>query len=280
MKYGEKNTVMVQNEIIRSTITVLICCLLSCCAFQRVRTQPSLFDSPKNTIVPTTVVETLRVRAGRISTIKSSLTMLVKYKALAKPEKLRGFIAIGGPGKIRFKGFTLLGLTLFDLAVRNGRVQLFLPGRDELYQGDLKDVYDSPLALPFLPDDISTIFYPETYAVPSLQCRETEGYYIFRVPDEDITPSWRCRYLWIEKKQLTVHRMEIYTQHGLETVCSLGSYQLIDGNYFPFMIEIARQRDGTCIKIAVNSIKVNDTIDSNAFSIDAANIKSIKKLGK
>ena len=206
--------------------------------------------------------------------------MLVKYKTLAKPEKLTGFIAIGGPGKIRFKGFTLLGLTLFDIAIHNDRVQLFLPGRDELYQGDLKDVYDSPLALPFLPDDISTIFYPETYETPSLQCRDTEGYYIFRVPHEDIARSGRCRYLWIEKNQLTVHKIEIYTQHGIETVCTLDNYQQINGNYFPFMIEIDRQRDGSYIKIAVNSIKVNDIIDLKAFSIDAKNMKSIKKLGK
>ena len=280
MKPGEKNTIMVHNEIIRSAILFLIGCLLSCCALHRERTQPIFFDSSPNVPVPAPVIETLRKRANKISTIKSSVTMHVKYNALAKTEKLTGFIAIGGPGKVRFKGFTLLGLTLFDLAVRDGQMQLFLPGKDELYQGDLQAVYDSPLALPFLPCDISAIFYPAMYDSPKLQFREIEGYYILSVPDETIANSRRCRYLWIEKKQLLVRKMEIYSQDGLETVCNFDNYQLINENYFPFMIEIVRQPDRSRIRIAVNSIKVNDTIDSNAFYIDAKNVKKINKLGK
>lgn len=271
---------MARNKSFGVAVAISICCLLYCCSSQHITIPASSLHSPKKEILPDEVINVLRKRTGKVTTIKSSLSMTIQNKKLTQPKKLKGFIAIHKPGVIRFKGFTFFGLKLFDLVIRDNDFQLFLPSKNELYQGNREEVGNSPISLPLLPDDITSIFYSDMYESPYLHCWEEEDYYLLSsVKGVDITPL-RGKKLWIEKGQLTIVAMEVYNRGTLDTRYSFDNYKLIGESYFPYSVEIERLADGSFVKIAIDTVELNHPIEPEAFRINADTIKSINTLGK
>jgi outer membrane lipoprotein-sorting protein len=278
--FGKKNIIMARNKSFRIAVVTIICCLLYCCTSQQITIPPSSLHPSNKEISPDEVISVLQKRAEKITTVKSTLSMTIQSKELAQPKKLKGFIAVRKPGVIRFKGFTFLGLTLFDLVIGDNDFQLFLPSKNELYQGNREDAYNSPISLPLLPDDITSIFYSDLYESPHLHCWEEEDYYLLSSARGGETTPLRSKKLWIEKGQLTIVTMEVYNRGELDTRYSFDNYKLVGENYFPYAVEIERVTDGSFIKIAIDTIELNHPIDPEAFRINADTIKSINTLGK
>ena len=271
---------MAPNELFKIVTIAVTSCLLYCCTSQPVNISQSPLHQLKKKVDPDTIVGVLRERAEKITTIKSTLSMSIQNRHLKQSKKIKGFIAICKPGRIRFKGFTFLGMELFDLVIKDNHFQLFLPGKNELYQGNREDVYNSTIALPLLPDDITSIFYSDMYDSPHLDCWEENDYYLLSLPQEEDGAPLRSKKLWLEKKNLTIVTMEIYNGDELDTKYSFDNYKLIGENYFPYTVEIERLKDGSLIRVSVNSIEVNHNINPEAFIINADTIKSIKAFGE
>ena len=271
---------MATNRSFRVVIFFVTSFLFSCCSSPQVGISSSPLIQPEKAISPETLISVLRERADKITTIKSSLSMTIQSRDIKQPKKMNGYIAISKPDKIRFKGFTFLGLELFDLAIMDDDFQLFIPSKNELYRGSREDVLNSPISMPLFPEDITLMFYSESYGSSHFKCREENDYYLLSLPWKDNGTLQRSKKMWIDKKNLTIVKMEIYSGQELETRYNFYHYKLIGENFFPYRIEIERVKDESCIKVQVSSIEINHAIDPEAFTIPTDAIKSIKPWGK
>jgi len=134
------------------------------------------------------------IQKRAFKTAKATFDLLL-YKDGEPKGEFQGVTAFKPPDRMTFKIFGPLGLTILDLIAKEGILQIYLPAKDEIYQGNL-------------PRDSSLIFGgPDNsyqYAMEEIE----DSYILYLLRPDDGSLSIRAKFFF-DKIELKKRRIDI-----------------------------------------------------------------------
>lgn len=184
---------------------------------------------------------------------------LTLYKDGEPRGEFQGVTAFKAPDKISMKLFGPLGLTVFDLIGKDGIMQIYVPPKDELYQGDI-------------PKDLSLIFGisddSQQYAM-----EETEDSYIFYLLRLDRNSlSLRAKFFF-DKKGLKNRRIDILNGGRSQFRIEFRSFK----DDFPMEATLFLQK-GFSMIIKNKEVILNEVPPDELFSFKDTEGKEVKDI--
>jgi len=157
-----------------SSLTILLisaCCVLTSCAVSRRPPAAPAGEINWTAKTPRDVLAALRAEQDKITSLTAAFSLSADPPPQGQPANMQGaiFFSRGAAGpRVRIQCFGFFGRILFDMLLRDGSVQLYVPSRRTMYTGSAdrtarKTVWDDVMSAMFF--DITEAALPAEAAL-------------------------------------------------------------------------------------------------------------------
>ena len=271
----------------RAASCVPLILLLSGCGVSRQTVIPAQeLPFPAKVATRLELLDDLQKTGESVDTLRATVTLEASGGALTTGiltsyRETRGFLIVQRPSHIRLKGEAPLALaTVFDMVSDGEIFRVSVPLQNTFIIGDTTAVTEAENpVLNLRPQHVMDALFvdirdylADRRVLPVME-EAFEGrrsFYVFMFIDNSRTVPRLIEKLWIDRRNLTVARKQIFGRDGIvQTDVVYNAYKVSNGVAFPQDVFIRRPVEDYSVKIEFVRTELNTSLPDNAFFLPA-----------
>ena len=213
---------------------------------------------------PERIKQIINERVRSIQTVEGHLTII--SKGGPSPGRCKALLFFKRPSQFRLKGYQAFGPTLFDLLMKENLIQVYIPEQNKVFKTDVSEgtKKQGPGLTPL---DLMK-------GILQVGIDESEELSLSQSPLGDIVLNHLKEGRLVKKTEIDSQSLFIKretfigSQEQPYLITSYSEYEKIDGQWWPFRIELHQPTEGQFMTFEFQTIKANGPIKPDIFKLD------------
>jgi outer membrane lipoprotein-sorting protein len=213
---------------------------------------------------PQKIPEVLADKGKKLTAMKAVMNVTSLYDAEKSRQDVKGFLLYRRPADFRFQGLATGGNPLFELVIKDGLFELYIPSDGKILKGG-KDCFGKRFP------DVAEI--EGLIPIILLQWKDVTFQKVLKQESENIVINVVCQgRTWeatLEPKNLLIKRLVRLGPHGeVDLTANFGEFKTGEDGWLPRRFEIQSPKGGWRTTVQISKIEPNPFLVEKNFKLE------------